>query len=326
MRRGGGDRRVRQKLRTYTCVLVALSAAACSADRSTEPEGTGSSDEVVSEAMGSVADSPIMTTAIASTSFRNLPSGLTPFAEISFSGSTVSGSAVRGVWAGPFWGSTYLKLPVSDATASASPTARSTWPSGLTAGNAPVSFAGWNKRGGYSNHTRYRKLYISLWLKIPSKDYENQTFGTKLFYLAHGNTYRYNHDFLFLSGNGSGTSIQTNISLALGISPADDRIVPGSLTYRQNTSSAKFTVGAWHQVELYFDVGTTNNKNGTARVWVDGTKVMDYSSSVKFLDSRYSFTQGFYDFMWTPVWGGTGGRKSRSDNILIDHVLIAGAV
>ena len=162
-------------------------------------------------------------------------------------------------------------------------------------------------------------------MKIPSKDYENQSFGTKLFYLAHGNTARTNADFLFLKGGAHGTSIQSNIGLGMAISRVDHRVQGGSLTFYQNVSGARFTAGAWHQVELYMDVGTVNAANGTLRIWVDGVKVTDYTSKIKFLDSRYSFTQGFYDFLWTPVWGGVGGVKSRSDYILLDHVLMAGA-
>jgi hypothetical protein len=278
-----------------------------------------------SEAVG-VEESPLINAAITSTSFRNMPSGMTAFAENGFSASTIKSSAIRGTWDGPWYGSSYYTPLVTDAAAPGAPyTGRTRWPSGWNAGYAPLSFGGWDRRGGYSYHGRYKKLYLSLWMKIPSKDFQNQNFGTKLFYLVHGNTYRQNSDFLFLKGSANGTTIMSAMKLGMAISRVDERVEPGSLTYYQNTSgSALFTAGSWHQVELYLDVGSVNSANGTLRMWVDGTKVMDYTSKIKFLDSRYSFTEGFLDFLWTPVWGGSGGTRTRSDAILLDHVFIAG--
>jgi hypothetical protein len=316
--------RARQRLRRGLVLAIGTFIWACSADSVVTPESTGVQDE--GAGASDDLEAPGINAAITSTSFRNMPSGMTPVAEIGFSGSSLKSSAIRGVWDGPWYGSSYFTLPVSDQYAPGAPyTSRTRWPAGLTAGNSPLSFGGWDRRGGYSYHGRYKKLYISLWLKIPSKDYENQNFGTKLFYLGHGNTYRTNHDFLYLQGSANGTTIQSNMKLGMAVSRADERISPGSLTYIQNMGTgAKFTAGSWHQVELYLDVGTVDKANGTVRIWVDGTKVTDYTSRIKFLDSRYSFTQGFYDFLWTPVWGGSGGKKSRSDAILIDHVFIAG--
>jgi hypothetical protein len=108
-------------------------------------------------------------------------------------------------------------------------------------------------------------------------------------------------------------------------SQADDRTGQGSAMFRyQNVSSAKvFTAGTWHTVELYANVGTVDQFNGTVRIWVDGVLVTQYTN-LKFLDSRYSYTRGFYEGDWTPVWGGTGGSKTRDDFMLLDHLYLSG--
>ena len=74
---------------------------------------------------------------------------------------------------------------------------------------------------------------------------------------------------------------------------------------------------------MYANVGTVDHYDGIKRVWIDGVLVTEYTN-VKFLDSRYNFIRGFYEAQWTPVWGGTGGTKTRDDFMLLDHLYVSG--
>jgi hypothetical protein len=269
------------------------------------------------------------TSTTSSPGYPNQPSGFTRIAENRFSGSTIAEGAIAGEWGGPWYGTGNFQTLVSDASApnGTGKVAATTWPGGLVAGNSPVMFNGWDRRSnGFTENGRYRKLYLSMRVKIPQADYENQNTGTKLWYLAHGNLKQQNADYLYIEGTYNGTSIMDRMKVAISISPADEAITPGSRPYRQNVDTrALLTAGSWHHVEVYMDQGTVGNSDGTLRVWVDGVRVTDYTRQVKFLDAAYDFTQGFYDFQWTPVWGGTGGAKTRNDRMYLASIYISGA-
>jgi hypothetical protein len=282
---------------------------------------------LTSQATVTVSGSAPSTTS--SSGYPNQPSGFTRIAENRFSGSTLQEGAVAGEWGGPWYGQSHFLTAISDASSpnGTGRVAATQWPSGLVAGNSPTMFNGWDRRSnGFTENGRYRKLYVSMRVKIPQADYENQNTGTKIWYVSHGNLTQQNADYLYLEGTYNGTSIMDRMKIAVSISPADEAITAGSRPYRQNVDTrALLTVGVWHHVEVYMDQGTVGNSDGTLRVWVDGVRVTDYTRQVKFLDAAYDFTQGFYDFQWTPVWGGTGGTKTRSDRMYMGSLYLSGA-
>jgi hypothetical protein len=277
----------------------------------------------------SVSPGPTVVSGGASTEAHpNEPAGFTRIAENGFAGPTLAGSALAGQWSGPWYGGPDFTPLVVDETnpLKSANIAKVLWPSGLPAGKSPTAFGGWDRRSSdFGENGRYHKVYVSMRVKIPSPDFQNQKVGTKLWYLAHGNTKQHNADFLLMEGTYRGTSIQAAMKLKMFISPADEAVYPGSKGYGQNVSGAPLlTCGRWHQVEVYLDQGSVDRSNGTVRLWVDGTKVMDYTGSVQFLDSRYGFTEGFYDFQFTPVWGGTGGTRTRKDEMWFNSIYISG--
>jgi hypothetical protein len=262
-------------------------------------------------------------------SHPNEPAGFTRVMENSLAASTLVGSTMAGSWGGPWYGTGNFVPLVSDPTnpLGHSYVSKVVWPSGLAAGQSPTEFGGWNQSSSssFAGNGRYRKLYVSIWVKIPTPDYQNQNTGTKLWYTAHGNMTQQNADFLLMEGTYNGTSIQSAMRLKMYISPADEAVTPGSLGYVQNVNQAALvTCGTWHQIEVYMDQGTIDHADGTLRIWVDRAKVTDYTGSVKFLDSAYNFTQGFYYYQFTPVWGGTGGTRTRTDAMLINSIYISG--
>jgi hypothetical protein len=194
----------------------------------------------------------------------------------------------------------------------------------MVAGTSPGAWWFWNSFA--ADAPAYREIYLSFRAKIPTADFENQAVETKLIYFAHGGdgSGPRNDDILGLRGIGT-NAIVPAMEVVFANSQADDRTGQGSAMFRyQNVSSAKvFTAGTWHTVELYANVGTVDQFNGTVRIWVDGVLVTQYTN-LKFLDSRYSYTRGFYEGDWTPVWGGTGGSKTRDDFMLLDHLYLSG--
>jgi hypothetical protein len=257
----------------------------------------------------------------------NEPTGLTPIFEKNFSSlpGTVGGD-LYGVSSGLYRGGDTTITLVQDASAPFSPsgTLRTRWPKGLPSGSSPGAWWFWNAFN--ANATAYREIYLSFRAKIPTADFENQAVYTKLIYFAHGGdgTYTKNDDVIALRGNGT-NGLMTSMEIVFSQSQADDRTGEGSGMPRyQNVNTTKeFTAGAWHQVEVYANVGTVDQYNGVAKVWIDGVLVTQYTN-LKFLDSRYNYVRGFYEGQWTPVWGGMGGTKTRDDYMLLDHLYVSG--
>ena len=159
---------------------------------------------------------------------------------------------------------------------------------------------------------------------MKGENFENQKVGTKLWYLGYGNTAQGNDAFMMLQGNYRSAAVGRAFKLEIYVSPADDRDAPSEPVKQNVTDAALFTVGEWHDVEVYLDAGTPDHADGILRFWVDGRPVTD-RKNVKFLDSRHGFVQGFFHWEWTPVWGGMGGVRDREDRMQIDHVYLAGA-
>jgi hypothetical protein len=257
----------------------------------------------------------------------NEPTGFTPIFEKNFSSLPgTAGGDLHGSSTGLYRGGDSTMTIVQDASAplSASGALQTRWPAGLPSGSSPGAWWFWDGTNvPYAN--AYREIYVAARMKIPTANYENQSVMTKLFYFAHGNqTGALNDDFFGLKGDGS-TSIVTSMEVVFYNSQADDATGEGSgMPRNQNVTTAKlFTTGAWHRIELYANVGTVDHYDGIVKIWVDGTLVTNYSN-LKFLDSRYGFTQGFVQGQWTPVWGGMGGTKTRDDFLNMDHFYVSG--
>jgi len=88
-----------------------------------------------------------------------------------------------------------------------------------------------------------------------------------------------------------------------------------------NMSQVAIHPNIWYKVNLYFKLNTDSRPDGILRVWVDDTRIMDYSDIVfnTGSDSNKPFTCLKFD----PVWGGAGGPKpDDTDYFYIDAVKI----
>ena len=278
----------------------------------TDPS-SGRSDTAQISILAAIAPPPPPTGG--SAGYPHMPFGMSRVVENGFS--SLSNGGLFGNWPTPSSSNVSIR---QDAGAPQSPggVLDTRFPSGLNSGVAPVTWRAWA-----SGEPTYRKLYVSLWVKIPGSSFQNQPVGTKLWYVGYGNHEQDNDAFMMMHGTGE-VSDMSAMRLFVYVSPCDDRD-GASQPHDQNVDSrALLTVGAWHHVEVYMDQGTVDRSNGVLRVWIDGTKVSDYSN-LQYLDSRHAFTDGFFGWQWTPVWGGMGGTRTREDHVLLDHVYIAGS-
>ncbi len=70
----------------------------------------------------------------------------------------------------------------------------------------------------------------------------------------------------------------------------------------------------WYKVNFYFKINTPGAKDGVGKVWINDQLVMSHTN-IKWLRAGDN-GMGFYQFALTPVWGGTGGTKSPSEEYL----------
>jgi hypothetical protein len=252
--------------------------------------------------------------------FANMPTGMAKLLEHSFDGGIAPGAAATGEMSDPT-GNLHPATAGDAPLGGSGGVLRTTFGSGLAGGVSPGKFDGWDVRDVHGAN-REREIYVSTHVKIEKGDFENQKVGTKLWYVGYGNTNQTNDAYLMMHNGTGAQTVQSSMKLIMYVSPTDDR-EGGSVGIYPNRSDKQLTAGQWHHVEVYLNVGTPNQANGTVKVWIDGELVTE-RTDVKFLDSDYGFTQGFFNFQWTPVWGGNGGSRTRTDDLLLDHLLVAG--
>ena len=73
--------------------------------------------------------------------------------------------------------------------------------------------------------------------------------------------------------------------------------------------------------EVLFVANTPGQRNGTAEMWLDGTKVMEYGG-IMFVEGGES---GRWDAVnWGPIWGGAGGTIIAPFYAQMDHMVVSG--
>jgi hypothetical protein len=207
-------------------------------------------------------------------------------------------------------------------TANGDTALRTRFPAGLAGGAPPCTMRAWDT--GTTDGTRYRKLYIRMKVGIPTPDFENQSVACKLWYVGYGNELDSQDNDGFLVIHGSGTQeVRTDFQLGPYLSETLDRDGPSHYHAPNVDTRRLFTCGRPHIVEVRMDLGTPDNHDGVYEQWIDGIKTHNITDQ-KYLDSR-QFTKLFHDWQWTPVWGGVGGTRTRTDNIDLYHVYISGS-
>ena len=270
--------------------------------------------------------------ATASQATSNEPAGFTPIFERVFT--TLPGTA-----GGDLVGNSFLDHGGSELAIITDPTGpkgssslEMTWPSGLAGGDGPFSWDFWGADGANAYTPEYREIYTELYLKCPTSDFYNNQVGTKLWYMSYGGdgTINVNDSYMMLGKYATPSAPMNSMSMDFHTAETDDRETTdptqGSAVKRPENlnTGVEFTCGGhWNHIEVYMKVGTPNNHDGILRVWIDGTKVTEYTN-LKYLDTDFNYTHGFYHGVFDPIWGGSGPARTRSDVMYLNYFYVSG--
>jgi len=308
-----------------TSVSVTFSPTGGTMSGSTYTAGSQSGTyRVIATEAGGKADTSSVTIQSATppppgdTRYPNEPAGLTRMFEHNFS--AFPSPNIAGVNTGDLRSNGVNMSVVQDPTAPQSPNGvfQTRWPSGLQGGAEPGAWWFWN----VMDKAHYMKqVYVSAWLKIPIATFESHPVFTKLMYFAHGTKQVGNADSWGLETADGMPS--TASAFQIYVSAKDGDVME---KHKQNVDPTPYlTTKAWHQVEIWMDVGTLDHYDGHIKVWVDGHLVTNVTR--RFLQSSTRFgdySLPFYEAQWTPVWGGTAGAKTQTDYLWMDHLYLSG--
>ncbi len=159
------------------------------------------------------------------------------------------------------------------------------YPQGMVEGNAPATV--------YYANLGVGEVYAGFWWK-PSSPFDMGPNGNKIAFLFNGGGGAGGQQFMILMPDGR-----------LHVLPE----YPGDLRWRDpNVNATLVTLGAWHRIEWYCNLGT-----GALKWWLDGVLQGSYT------DVRNSYN--FDMFQFSPTWGGnSGAQKQETDHYWFDHV------
>lgn len=203
-----------------------------------------------------------------------------------------------------------LKI-VPDPTAPFGPNVlQTTFPAGFGPGAAPARFGVYVPNGtprGGNFAPNKGDIYSCFYVKRSSNWYEEGA-GTKLF---------------FQRPWGEG-GMNAYISMSRKAGTTSSRLptmcFPTNETYDCRSSEEEIADGVWHLVETLWIAGTPGEKDGTAKLWVDGKLVIDAKEIMMFPAG----TTAHQDFlMWDPTFGGGGAPVRETQQIYLDHLYVS---
>jgi hypothetical protein len=87
-------------------------------------------------------------------------------------------------------------------------------------------------------------------------------------------------------------------------------------SFEQNLTGNSFvTRDQWYHVEMILRMNTPGNADGEFHMWVDGTKVTEYTNIQWSNGPGYTWTR----LRWTPLWGGQNDSIPTEFYIYVDH-------
>jgi hypothetical protein len=165
-----------------------------------------------------------------------------------------------------------------------------------------------------------RSLYQSYWYKV-SPNFPANLNANKMVYsnIGGGNKVYTNFgggvDYRLVNGvvefaPGQATAYTTPLFMSVdiqGVVQVDGAFQP-SFNLRQNvgpsdpTQWKQLVRGQWHHIETLYIANTAGARDGTVKLWVDGTLVIDFTNRI-----QWSATVDAWQWTtWLPVYGGGG--------------------
>jgi hypothetical protein len=181
--------------------------------------------------------------------------------------------------------------------------AQAYYPAGFKGGSGPATT--WFNFSGRGN----TELYASFWLKL-SDNWQGHSSGVNkvVFAWIHGDA------SVYLSAQGSGSGpLRPQIRL--------QAVPDGSHNLSQNVESIAVERGKWHHWEFQLISNSEGNRNGVARLWIDGKLISDHRDVRYSSSSQRRVWEALY---WSPIWGGMGDTVQRDQFMRIDHFYSSG--
>jgi cysteine-rich repeat protein len=168
----------------------------------------------------------------------------------------------------------------------------------------------------------YEEFYTSVHVKLVGPDWEMAPAQLKLWYVAYGNHLTHNNGFIGPSAATGQILSHATIRVVLS-----NGIWPNAGWY-----GGTFRVGQWHHLETYLKHSDVNVANGLLKQWIDGDLVIDRNDILTRTDMTHDpppwkgvdHARGYYDWQFTPIYGGKNHNKTRDDHMRLDHVYISG--
>jgi cysteine-rich repeat protein len=191
------------------------------------------------------------------------------------------------------------------------------YPINFAVGSAPAAF--------YYNDEfdqDYEEFYSSVHIKLNGSDWESPPSNNKLWYVIWG-----------APGPTGGKFGFMGLSTPVGVGSIDETLIykysvqgVDAANYWQEEGApgaSSYRVGEWLQLEVYMNHSDVDVANGVLKVWGNGELKIHATD----LETRKTgFTRGFWDWEFTPVYGGTHPtfEKTRDDHMRLDHVYLSG--
>jgi len=185
------------------------------------------------------------------------------------------------------------------------------YPEGLQGGRGSIN------RGIELFGDVYKTIYIYHTFKMDPSWQGHQSSGNKVWYIHHA-------DPPFRAGWSTFFFAQViDDGPARGAVEGQEHAEPTPfLRFLPNVGSASLVRDRWHELEFLLTVNTPGQQNGSLKVWVDGILSHEFSD-VGYL--REGGGEGFDEFQFDPIWGGTGDEKVSDQWLRVGHVYVSGS-
>jgi uncharacterized protein YjdB len=162
-------------------------------------------------------------------------------------------------------------------------------------------------------------IYAAYWMQLSSNWVGHQSnINKSVFFPVAAN------NRVYTMVQGTGTTGPMNVAIGLQGLPQPytaNGITGPSVNLTPNIVNVPIIRGVWHKYEVVFVCNTPGSANGTAEMWVDGIKVMQYSGIVYAAVGENARWEGIN---WGPIWGGAGGAITTPFYARMDHMYVSG--
>ncbi|HXI22113.1 MAG TPA: hypothetical protein VNH46_13555, partial [Gemmatimonadales bacterium] len=227
----------------------------------------------------------------------NEPPGFTKLTERSFNAPLEDGWTAR---ADPYY------QIVADPSGPKSPGSigRAIFPKGFVGGSGPILLA--------RSFTPSRRLYISAWFRMSANWQGHRSGVNKIFHVWMDGRNKAVPTAMGIDSNPLAAQVNAQ---GLNETPQSRRLDP------QTNLNIKITKGIWHRFEILIGGNTPGVADGTAKWWLDGNLIGDYSNINWVAAGHTNLWDTIY---WNPTWGGVQDTVLQDQYMDMDHIYISG--